>query len=348
MQYLAPSPFLELPSLPLLDVRSPAEYQKGHIPGAVNLPIFSNEERAAVGTIYKQQGRTEAVQKGLELVGPKLTKFSEEALRIGKDKQLRVYCWRGGMRSAKMAALFETLGLNCTVLEGGYKAFRQQLQHDFSALQHLTVLAGPTGSGKTAILHELQQIGEQIIDLEGIANHRGSSFGGIGLGEQPSTQQFQNLLHLETSRLNANQRIWVESESFTIGRVHLPENLWQQMNAAPVYVLEMAPELRVKRLLEDYKHLSPQEAREAIERLREQFGNGNTVQALKLLESGEIEALAAFLLQYYDRKYRHGRAKFKSRKPVILACPGSNPAQIARQLVDLAHSPRTQQTPANT
>ena len=242
------------------------------------------------------------------------------------------------MRSAKMAELFESLGINCEVLTGGYKAYRQQLLNDVTALQRLIVLQGPTGSGKTDILHELQARGEQIIDLEGLANHRGSSFGGIGMEPQPSTQQFQNNLHERIQQIEAGKRVWVESESFRIGKVHLPEPFWEAMNDASLLQLDMPVELRAKRLVQDYGSLAKEALAEAIERLEDNFGKAKVNEAKELLQAGEGEALAQqLLLGYYDRRYRHSREKFKSQKAVILACHTANPAENAQQLIELAN-----------
>ena len=180
---------------PKIDVRSPAEYEEGHIAGAINLPLFSDEERARVGTTYTQVGRGEALELGLEIVGPKLTHLAKKAKSLGVDGKLKTHCWRGGMRSEQMAWLFELMDLEVDVLKGGYKAFRQQLIQDFKDLKNLIVLQGATGSGKTMILHELAKQGEQILDLEKQANHKGSAFGALGMGEQPTTAQFQNYLY---------------------------------------------------------------------------------------------------------------------------------------------------------
>lgn len=338
MQYCPPSDFLAQRNAPMVDVRSPAEFEQGHIPGAVNLPIFSNEERAIVGTLYKRQGQTEALKKGFEIVGPKLRAFTEQALSIGTDKALRVYCWRGGMRSAKMAELFETIGLNCTLVEGGYKAYRKQVLQDFDNLDKMIVLQGPTGSGKTEILEVLQSLGEQTIDLEGLANHRGSAFGGIGMEAQPSTQQFQNDLHNCAAQLSPDQRVWVEGESFKIGKVHLPESFWKIMNDARLISLDMPVHLRVGRLVEDYGHLEPAELGDAIDRLAENFGGKNVTVAQELLATNNREGLAELLLtHYYDRRYLHSREKYKSQKPIIFACSSANANEIAPQLIELAN-----------
>ena len=167
-------------NIPVIDVRTPAEYEMGHFVGAINIPIFTNEERAKVGTSYKKKGKQIAVIEGLEFVGVKLADFSRQALKIAKDNKLLIHCWRGGMRSASMAWLFETVGLEVYTLIGGYKAYRNHVFSTFDNIEKLTILGGSTGSGKTEILLNMREEGEQIIDLEGVAHHKGSAFGRLG------------------------------------------------------------------------------------------------------------------------------------------------------------------------
>ena len=178
--------FLKLSAkYPIIDVRSPAEYDNAHIPGALSLPLFSNDERAAVGTIYKQCGKVKAVSKGLEIAGPKLSSFAKFALSLKTD-HLLIHCWRGGMRSSSMAWLIETLGIKCTLLEGGYKSYRSHIRAELAKPFKIALLGGYTGSGKTELLQHLHNNNQQIIDLEAIAKHKGSAFGAIGQPQQPS------------------------------------------------------------------------------------------------------------------------------------------------------------------
>ncbi|MFT7588718.1 MAG: tRNA 2-selenouridine synthase, partial [Limisphaerales bacterium] len=179
--------FLSAPGT-LVDVRSPSEFEAGHIPGAVNIALFTDEERARVGTLYKKQSREAAIDAGFEIAGPKMKYFADCARKAADDEGLRVYCWRGGMRSGHMSWLFETAGVQTSILEGGYKAYRNTAIEDFTSLPALVVLQGSTGSGKTDILLKMAALGEQVIDLEGLANHRGSAFGALGMDPQPSTE----------------------------------------------------------------------------------------------------------------------------------------------------------------
>jgi len=299
--------------LPLLDVRTPAEFERGHIPGAINLPLFSNDERVIIGTLYKKEGRDAAVEKGLELVGPKLATFVRKAKEIAIDKEIMLHCWRGGMRSGSMAWLFQTAGLRPKVLTGGYKAYRQQVHHDFSARKlNLVVLGGATGSGKTLILHAMQAQGHQIIDLEQLANHKGSSFGAIGEDPQPATEHFENLLHQRILSLDPNQKIWVENESRGIGTVYIPEGFWMQMQAAPLINITIPKENRLDILTQMYVGKDPSLLIPAFERIRKKLGGLKLKQAIEHLQTGDYRSAADIALTYYDKAYAFGLKKNKS------------------------------------
>ncbi|WP_416670847.1 tRNA 2-selenouridine(34) synthase MnmH [Egbenema bharatensis] len=179
------SSFLTTPGI-ILDVRSPAEYEQGHIPGAVSFPLFSNEERAIVGTCYKQQGREQAIELGFEIAGPKCAEFVRRAKGLAPDRLVRVHCWRGGMRSEAIAWILKMAGLRVSVLEGGYKSFRRWVLSCFDQPKPILILGGMTGAGKTVILQELAVRGAQVLDLEALANHRGSSYGNLGLPPNPA------------------------------------------------------------------------------------------------------------------------------------------------------------------
>ncbi len=179
---------------PLVDVRSPGEFEKGHWPGAINVPLFNDEERAAVGTAYKQQGRTPAIHLGLELTGPKLSSLARQLESLRDQGDPRIYCWRGGMRSASVAWLAQQIDLKPRLLQGGYKSYRRWAQSRFEQAWPLRVMGGRTGTGKTDLLLAMAARGAAVVDLEGLANHRGSSFGGLGLPDQPSTEHYENQL----------------------------------------------------------------------------------------------------------------------------------------------------------
>jgi tRNA 2-selenouridine synthase len=302
--------FLEMSATtPIADVRSPGEFVAGHITGGTNIPLFTDEERASVGTLYKQQGQKEAIEKGLEFVGPKMLTLAKQAEDTAKDGQLLVHCWRGGMRSNRMAWLFEQMGLNCSVLEGGYKAYRNHILSSFTRPLNLLVLSGPTGTGKTEVLLALREMGEQVIDLEALANHKGSAFGGLGMPAQPSSEQFQNDIYHQMQELDPTKRIWIESESLTIGRAYLPVTLWNAMNAAPSVELMVPKALRVERLVKDYGKVERTLLAESIQKLQQNFGGNRVKASLELLEQGDLAAVADMLLDYYDKRYAYGRDK---------------------------------------
>ena len=213
--------FLKLRAqLPIVDVRSEGEYQQGHIPAALNIPILNNTERIAVGTDYKQKGQQEAIRTGFRLVGPRLLDIVTETEKAGKE--ILVHCWRGGMRSSNFCQFASMARVKTHQLAGGYKAYRTKALESYKLPMQLTVISGNTGSGKSEILRTLKKHGEQIIDLEHLASHKGSAFGGLMLPPQPTTEQFQNDLFEEIYKLDLSKRIWIEDESIAVGKILLP------------------------------------------------------------------------------------------------------------------------------
>lgn len=328
--------FLLGENAPIIDVRSPSEFADGHISGAVNLPLFSDEERAKVGTVYKKSGKENAIELGLEFVGPKMRELAKKAKKISPSRKLRVHCWRGGMRSEKMAWLFELVGLEVSVLIGGYQAYRQQLLADFKNLQHLIVLQGPTGSGKTMILHELNKNGEQILDLENRAHHKGSAFGALGMEEQPNTAQFQNNLYGDLLKLDLSKRIWIESESLSIGKVYLPESLWESMNDSNIIELNIGKTNRAKRIVVEYGHFDKGSLAASIEKIKNRFGGDRVKKALELLDEGKVEDVVMLLLDYYDKAYSFSKNKYKKKELTCLNATTGDPSDNAAELVQIA------------
>lgn len=315
MEYRSPESFLdEMPGIPVIDVRSPMEYEKGHISGAMNIPIFSDEERAIIGTIYTQKGRIPAIQKGLEFVGPRMKEMAEKARALAANDHLKVYCWRGGMRSEKMSWLFELVGISCFVLKGGFKAYRSLLHRDLSDLPTLVVLQGPTGSGKTEVLRELADMGEQVIDLEEMARHKGSAFGHIGMNEQPTSLQFQNDVHASIRKMDRSKNIWVESESMSIGKVYLPETLWDSMNHAPVIELSLPRQARIRRLVKEYGKYDPGLLISSTRKIAKKFGHNKVKEVVDFIDQGNLDIAAGLLLDYYDKSYHFSQQKYKSGK----------------------------------
>jgi len=335
MEYFKPISFLnDLPEVPIIDVRSPVEYKKGHITGALNIPIFTDGERSRIGTLYKQKGRIPAIHKGLEFVGPRMREMAEEARTLSVDNHLKVYCWRGGMRSEKMSWLFELVGLHCFVLKGGFKAYRHQLLENFKDLKNLIVLQGPTGSGKTEVLSVLSQKGEQVIDLEGLACHRGSAFGHIGMDEQPTSLQFQNDLHSEFLKLDLNLRIWIESESLSIGKVYLPETLWENINQAPVIELSIPRNVRIQRLVKEYGNFDLSQLQLSTHKIAKKFGHKNVKDVLGFLAEGDLKNAASLLLDYYDKSYHFSQKKYKTNTPIIVESESGDPEINAEKILN--------------
>jgi len=289
----------------VLDVRSPAEYALGHIPGALSLPLFTDAERAKVGTAYKQIGPEKAVEIGLEIVGPKLTFYVAEARRLAGDLPILMYCWRGGQRSASMAWLLDMAGLNVAVLQGGYKSWRGAIEEQFRFNWDFRVIGGKTGSGKTDLLLALAAAGEQIIDLEALALHRGSSFGGMEMDSQPSTEHFANLLGDQLLHCDKKNHLWVEDESRMIGTVHLPEQFYKQLRQAPLLVLDVPLKDRIKRLVLAYGQAPDHLLREAFERIRKKLGGQHLKAAFEALDHDDRAAAAAIALSYYDKAYTY-------------------------------------------
>ncbi len=328
--------FLWEENTPIIDVRSPSEFADGHISGALNLPLFSDDERAKVGTTYKKSGKGEAIELGLEFVGPKMKALAKTAKKISPSGKLRIHCWRGGMRSEKMAWLFELVGLEVSVLAGGYQAFRKQLLKDFKNLRHIILLQGPTGCGKTMILHELKKKGEQIIDLEKRAHHKGSAFGSLGMEEQPNTAQFQNNLYADLLKLDLSKRIWIESESLSIGKVYLPETLWESMNDSKIIELNIDKSIRARRIVEEYGHFDLELLAFGIEKIKNRFGGDRVNIALDLLHQGKMEEVVMLLLDYYDKAYSFSKNKYKKKEVARLDAATGNPLDNARELIRIA------------
>lgn len=295
--------------MPLVDVRSPLEYEKGHIPGAINIPLFDNHERHEIGTIYKQKGKEEAVMRGLEIVSPKLAEFVKQVKANTPGGKVLIYCFRGGMRSNSFGWLMNTAGLDAKILQGGYKNYRNYVISIFEKKYKIVLLGGPTGGGKTEVLHHLKQKGQQVIDLEGIAHHKGSAFGFINMPEQPSQQNFENRLAEAFESIDSEQVLWLEDESFMIGSCRTPFTLWTRMKQSPIISLQVPFEKRIIRLVQDYGNTSVESLRKGLMGIRQKLGGQHLNEALAFLENGELDKVAAMALGYYDEAYRYNHEK---------------------------------------
>ena len=296
----------------LVDARSPAEYAEGTIPGAINIPIFDDAERARVGTLYKEAGKNKAKRLGVELVAPKIPGLIDqvEAALAGKKSPVLVFCWRGGMRSFALATFFDLAGIPTMQIEGGHKAFRALVRDFFAQGEwgRLLVLRGLTGVGKTRLLKMLQQEGYPVIDLEGIANHRGSAFGNLGLAPQPSQISFEALLWDEMRRIPTDGYALAEGESKHIGRLILPARVYAALQVETSLWIEAPIEARVRITLDDYP--ARDELKEAFLRplslIRPRLGGENHDRLLGYLAEGRWEELTReLMLLYYDPLYRH-------------------------------------------
>jgi len=314
---------------PVLDVRSPLEYKHAHIPGAYTLPLFTDAERVVVGTTYKQQSRQSAIKYGLDFFGLKMRKMVEEAEQIinnqsflasttesdnSSKRQVLVHCWRGGMRSAAVAWLLDLYGYEVYVLEGGYKSFRRWALHQFEKTYPIKLLGGYTGSGKTKVLKALKDRGESIVDLENLAEHKGSAFGNLGMPGQPSQEHFENKLALSLYESSAHimdtkgscNCLWIEDESQRIGDVNIPISFWNQMRTNNIMFLDIPFEERLHYIVEEYGHFEKERLVNAVIRIKKRLGGLETKEAIHALIEDRTEECFRILLRYYDKWYLKG------------------------------------------
>lgn len=300
----------------LIDVRAPGEFAHGHIPGAYNVPLFSDELRALVGCVYAQQGKQEAMRVAMQHVGPTLMQLVDQARAVSHGRPLCVYCARGGMRSGAVTWLFSFFQLPVTRLPGGYKAFRNWALAQYSLPRTIQVLGGKTGAGKTDYLRQLAAQGQQMIDLEALAKHKGSVFGGHWQ-TQATQQQFENDLAVAWAAVDTQRPVWLEDESRKIGSVIIPEPVWVQMQAAPLFVLETPRPMRLERIMTEYGALDELFIRDALTVIKQQLGGVLYQEVCVALDVGDRLQAADLLLAYYDRKYAYGLRK-KSRAHVAV------------------------------
>ncbi|MFM9983984.1 MAG: tRNA 2-selenouridine(34) synthase MnmH, partial [Flavobacteriales bacterium] len=289
----------------LVDVRSPKEFSHSHIPGAVNLPLLNDEERHIVGLTYKENGSDKAVEKGFELVGGKFADYIREARSISQKREIVVYCWRGGMRSNIMAWVLELAGLPVSLIEGGYKQFRRTVLEDLTSPRNWIVVSGKTGTGKTEILHELANLGENVLDLEMLAHHKGSAFGALGQARQPSIEQFENKIAVSLAQLKEGP-IWVEDESRWIGGIKIPDAIYQAMRTSRTLAISRHDDIRKQRILNEYGIFPKEQLAERTSQLQKRLGGDRMQLALEKLDAGDLHGWLDILMPYYDKMYTYG------------------------------------------
>jgi tRNA 2-selenouridine synthase len=312
----------------IIDVRSEGEFAEDHLPSAINLPVLDNTERAKVGTIYKQVSPFEARKIGASLVSANISRHLQQHFHSkGKDYTPLVYCWRGGQRSNSMATVLSQVGWQVTLLEGGYKTYRTYVRDQLAQLPaqfNLIILQGLTGTAKTYLLHQLTQRGEQVLDLEALANHRGSLLGQEWqdqLEPQPSQKYFESLLLQHLQQFDPQQPVWVESESNKIGQVHLPTQLWSQMKQASCIEVQLPEAFRVQWLLQEYPHLveHPDLLKGKLAHLKSRHGRQKIEEWNQWIDGQQWDILVADLLRsHYDPAYTRSMSHTFQDKTVVV------------------------------
>jgi tRNA 2-selenouridine synthase len=329
--------FLELSEInQIADVRSPSEFNFGHIPGAVNIPLFDDKEREAVGTKFKKEGRLAAIIEGLRRTGPVLKNKLELGLKSAIKGKLLIHCWRGGMRSEAMAWLFSLGDLEVNVLDGGYKSYRRHVLENLSEKRKMIVLGGMTGSSKTHILRYLKLSGQQVLDLERLANHKGSAFGALGQPPQPTTEQFGNMLFNDWKMLNSNLPFWLEDESRNIGSVFIPDTFYLNMQESPSIVLEMDVNARLPRLMEEYSAYPPESLKVSVLKISKRLGGDKARDAIKAVETGDFAKAIELVLYYYDKAYLFGLKKKNSKDIIYIKADSDDIESNALKILEAA------------
>jgi tRNA 2-selenouridine synthase len=325
-------------AIPVADVRTPAEFAHGHIPGAVNLPLFSNEERIRVGTTYKQQGREAAILLGFDLIGPKWSGFIRQAQEIAPEKKIALHCWRGGMRSAAMAWALDLYGFEVCTIRGGYKTYRHWVLRQYQRPYALSVIGGMTGSGKTRVLARLREAGEQTIDLEDLARHRGSAYGSLNRLIQPTQEQFENNLAIQLAKMDLQRPVWIEDENQNIGKCLLPKPLWTRLRNATLFDLQVPLEDRVTALLEEYGGLDKEFLVESTERIAKRLGTLQTKNAVTAIREDRMGDFIRQVLVYYDKTYWKGIITRDQNNIVPVVATSGDPETNAAQLLSAARN----------
>ncbi|MBI5346561.1 MAG: tRNA 2-selenouridine(34) synthase MnmH [Chlamydiae bacterium] len=312
----------------IVDVRSPIEYAKGHIPGALNIPLFSNLERDEIGLAYKKEGKNKAIEKGLSVV--KLPILIEQFKALNQNK-IALYCFRGGMRSSSVVWLLKLLDFKVYILNGGYKSFRNWAIAQFSKPYPLKIIGGHTGVGKTELIKLLIHQNKAAIDLEEMAKHKGSVFGGF-YQIQPTQEHFENLLALNLFKFCQAKNIFIEDESRNIGSIIIPTPFYEQMQKAFILVLQDLIENRVKRCVNEYGSYSQEKLKMAVQKLENKLGSQAASQAIRLIDEKNYEECSKLLFFYYDKRYGHSLLKREQNMMQIIKVYEKSLSEIASDI----------------
>ena len=318
----------------IVDVRSPKEFTEGHTTGAVNISLFTDDERAVIGTLYQKQGREPALLKGLDFALPKVFDYLSSLSKVAKGKTIGLHCWRGGLRSEMMAEVFSKAGYQVYLLAGGYKAYRSFIRDSFSVPAKIIILGGYTGCGKTDILKSLSQLGEQVIDLEALASHKGSVFGALGQGHQPTNEQFENKLYSIWSGMDFGKRRWMEDESRSIGRVALPPPVYEHISNGRMVKVILDKNIRISRLVDEYAGFDKGLLASALLRIREGLGGNRYNLAMEALVKDDFSLVADQVLEYYDKAYQKSIDKRQCREILDIELKGPDPSLHAKAILD--------------
>lgn len=329
--------FNDLHNKVVVDVRSPCEHIKENIPGSFNVPLLSDEERSIVGTIYAQQGEAIARRRAVDIIAPKIPSLIDRiaSMRL-PGHALVVHCWRGGLRSEAVVSFLSIVGLDSFRLAGGYKAWRRSVVNDFNNHSYAfrtIILDGLTGAGKTDVLKQLLKLGEPVLDLEHLANHRGSAFGGIGLAEQPSQKNFEGRLWQQLRELRADY-LFVEAESRKIGHIAVPSFLLEKMKVGGKILVESTLDARCERLLREYTEKVEREkvleALHSLEPLKERLGKEKMGELTEFFRVEKYHEFTEILLnEYYDPMYcKHLAVK----EPFDLIVNANDPEKAAGEI----------------
>ncbi len=337
-EILSPEQFLQMAiRLPLIDVRSPGEFLQGHIPGAHNIPLFDNDERARVGTTYVKIGKDTAIELGKTIAGEKTDYYLDAIREVAPENIILLHCWRGGMRSAKIAAFFAEAGYQVFVLEGGYKAYRGYIRKQFASGRPLFLIGGCTGSGKTDILKQIGCLGHQIIDLEALACHKGSNFGHLGQLAQPTTEQFENDLYLQWSEKEPLAPLWLEHESMKIGSVTLPNTFHAAMLKGVLFFIDVPKADRIQRLVDEYACFEKTVLQAVLEHLGNFMGSYQAREVLLALKNDDFAKVADISLDYYDKLYLNSLNRRPVRKIVKIPLESGSVEEHAEIILKYAY-----------